>query len=327
MNRKTIFRSVCLLLPAVMVGAACLFGLASHADEVMKADTILSVSQASDENSQDNAVSETAQPEEPEPVSSEQPLKPASSVASQAESQSSVVSKTESQQPVKTSTADSQVASSAVSEPSVVLPASSLPEESMESKTEASQVSVTAVSRPEETTEVRQEPSVAEVSREVVIQPSQEIQEQSKVQPTESTEESQEESSTVITPESSIVPEPEESEKPSTVSEEPTGKYLDGTYRSVAEVDGTEEEGFLYDLEVTVTVSGGEITAITGKIKNDRSDDPSANEAYVKRAVKKLSERIIDSQGTNGVDVISNATYSADAVLKATAEALAQAER
>ena len=108
---------------------------------------------------------------------------------------------------------------------------------------------------------------------------------------------------------------------------EPTGGYIDGTYKAVAEVDGFEEEGFLYDLEITVTVSGGEITAITGRIKNDRSDDPEANEAYVRRAVKKLSDAIIIGQSTENVDVITNATYSSGAVLKATAEALSQAER
>ena len=108
---------------------------------------------------------------------------------------------------------------------------------------------------------------------------------------------------------------------------EPTGGYIDGTYKAVAEVDGFEEEGFLYDLEITVTVSGGEITAITGRIKNDRSDDPEANEAYVRRAVKKLSEAIIGGQSTENVDVITNATYSSGAVLKATADALSQAER
>jgi len=110
-------------------------------------------------------------------------------------------------------------------------------------------------------------------------------------------------------------------------SESPAGKYIDGTYNAVAEVDGMDEEGFLYNLEITITISGGELTSINGRIKNDRSEDPASNEAYVRRAVKKLSEVIIPKQDTDGVDIITNATYSSNAVLKATTAALAQAER
>lgn len=120
---------------------------------------------------------------------------------------------------------------------------------------------------------------------------------------------------------------PQVSEEISYASEIPAGRYTDGTYTAAAEVDGFEEEGFLYDLEVTVTISGGEIASINGRIINDRSEDPSSNEAYVRRAVKKLSDVIIANQGSDGVDVISNATYSSNAVLRAVSDALAQAER
>lgn len=210
-----------------------------------------------------------------------------------------------------------------MSERSIVSAASS--EDTAESEAQTSQVSLTGSTRQEEKTETGREQSAAEISREEVLQPSQKVQEQSKTQSVESTEESRQEPSVVQEPESTV-PEAEISEEASAEQEAPTGRYIDGTYKSVAEVDGVDEEGFLYDLEVTVTVSGGKITAITGKIKNDRSDDPSANEAYVRRAVKKLSESIIDGQGTNGVDVISNATYSSNAVLKAASEAIAQAD-
>ena len=331
MNRKIILHTLVLLLPAFAVAGACTFGLLSNSADMLKADRLAaSLAESTSESVQDSSapVLETAE-QEPTEVSQSSTgqsslLSSQKPTVSETENKPSAVSKAESKS-VSSSKAENssgQISErNEISRPSEI---SSVKELSEEYKAEPTDVRVSEISQAQ-----REQSNPSKEQSSQTASEGQSLPYEQSEKPAEpSVQESHEPS--VHEPSTKLVEHEESSETP-VVSDgsfaEPTGGYIDGTYKAVAEVDGFEEEGFLYDLEITVTVSGGEITAITGRIKNDRSDDPEANEAYVRRAVKKLSDAIIIGQSTENVDVITNATYSSGAVLKATAEALSQAER
>ena len=331
MNRKITLHTLALLLPAFAVAGACTFGLLSHSADTLKADRLTaSLAESTSESVPDSSapVSETAEAESTEVSQSSTGQSPLLSsqkpTVSETENKPSAVSKAESKS-VSSSKAENssgQISErNEISRPSEI---SSVKELSEEYKAEPTDVSESEISQAQREQSAPSKESSSQTASEGQSLP----YEQSEKPAEPSVQESHEPS--VHEPSTKLVEHEESSETP-VVSDgsfaEPTGGYIDGTYKAVAEVDEFEEEGFLYDLEITVTVSGGEITAITGRIKNDRSDDPEANEAYVRRAVKKLSDAIIIGQSTENVDVITNATYSSGAVLKATAEALSQAER
>ncbi len=319
MKGKKLIQLGCLLIPAVVVAAACSVGLGSNPIEVAPSQGSVPISADStvsthSENTEQPGQEESKISESTELPSTDESMSDNSKTASSVQQSSVQSSKTTSQ----TST-------------------SSQPTVKEQSQTSTSPKSTQNSVAPKENSQtVKQEtskaPSKTEVSK---AQPKAEASQATKPQtskPQSSKKPTQQQKPQASKPtESSIVQHSEvkqESQEPSVVvTPEPTGKYVDGTYKATVEVDGFAEEGFLYDLEVTVTVSGGEVANISGKIKNDRSEDPESNEAYVRRAVKKLSSTIIAKQDTNGVDAISNATYSSDAILKATATALAQAKR
>ncbi len=326
MNKK-IVQSVCLLLPAVVMGIACILGLSLHPADIIIPENTAEASRISSELTETTQTDSFSTEQTSLSESSDTPKTEISQAASskpdrQQESSSKNESSQVQEKPIQQSTPKAEISQENKSEETQISEISSVP-------TQTSMQEESSHTLVQETSQVQ--PS--DVSKTDTAKPSQTPPEQSSIQEVSRAAEPSHPESTQASSnpvqESSIQPiiKSEESEESSTVSEEPTGKYTDGTYQSTAEVDGMEEEGFLYDLEITVTISGGEIISISGKIKNDRSEDPSSNEAYVKRAVKKLSDSIIANQEINGVDVISNATYSSNAVLKATAEALAQAER
>ncbi|MEE3404778.1 MAG: FMN-binding protein [Acutalibacteraceae bacterium] len=331
MNRKITLHTLALLLPAFAVAGACTFGLLSHSADTLKADRLTaSLAESTSESVPDSSapVSETAEAESTEVSQSSTGQSPLLSsqkpTASETENNPSPVSKAldkVSPAPKAESSREQVSERNEISRPSEI---SSVKELSEEYKAEPTDVSESEISQAQREQSAPSKESSSQTASEGQSLP----YEQSEKPAEPSVQESHEPS--VHEPSTKLVEHEESSETP-VVSDgsfaEPTGGYIDGTYKAVAEVDGFEEEGFLYDLEITVTVSGGEITAITGRIKNDRSDDPEANEAYVRRAVKKLSDAIIIGQSTENVDVITNATYSSGAVLKATAEALSQAER
>ena len=331
MNRKIILHTLALLLPAFAVAGACTFGLLSHSADTLKADRLTaSLAESASESVPDSSapVLETAE-QEPTEVSQSSAgqnslLSSQKPTVSETENKPSAVSKAlDKVSPApKAENSSGQVSErNEISRPSEI---SSVKELSEEYKAEPTDVSESEISQAQREQSAPSKESSSQTASEGQSLP----YEQSEKPAEPSVQESHE--PPVHEPITKLVEHEESSETP-VVSDgsfaEPTGGYIDGTYKAVAEVDGFEEEGFLYDLEITVTVSGGEITAITGRIKNDRSDDPEANEAYVRRAVKKLSDAIIIGQSTENVDVITNATYSSGAVLKATAEALSQAER
>ena len=331
MNRKITLHTLALLLPAFAVAGACTFGLLSHSADTLKADRLTaSLAESTSESVPDSSapVSETAE-QEPTEVSQSSAgqnslLSSQKPTVSETENKPSAVSKAlDKVSPApKAENSSGQVSErNEISRPSEI---SSVKELSEEYKAEPTDVSESEISQAQ-----REQSDPSKESSSQTASEGQSLPYEQSEKPAEpSVQESHEPS--VHEPSTKPVEHEESSETP-VVSDgsfaEPTGGYIDGTYKAVAEVDGFDEEGFLYDLEITVTVSGGEITAITGRIKNDRSDEPEANEAYVRRAVKKLSEAIIGGQSTENVDAITNATYSSGAVLKATADALSQAER
>lgn len=89
--------------------------------------------------------------------------------------------------------------------------------------------------------------------------------------------------------------------------------YQDGVYRDLA-------EGHNDTVVVTLTVRGGRIEGL--EAENRSGVEPTE---YMRQAVEGMRERIIDKQGTQGVDAVSGATGSSQSILEAAAGTLAQA--
>lgn len=94
-----------------------------------------------------------------------------------------------------------------------------------------------------------------------------------------------------------------------TVSE--SGSYADGTYIGTG-------SGFVGQIKVQVTVSGGKISAIQVLETSDGSE-------YMSKA-KSLINSIVSSQSTN-VDAVSGATYSSSGIIEAVRNALSKAHK
>ena len=105
-------------------------------------------------------------------------------------------------------------------------------------------------------------------------------------------------------------------------------KIADGTYTGKASVaengDAENEDEFAgYDVSVEVSVSGHKITAVT--VSQDGV--PSESTSYIKKAINGTKKatgvpaQIVDAQSTD-VDVVSNATYSSNAIKAAVDNAL-----
>ncbi|RQD78444.1 MAG: FMN-binding protein, partial [Candidatus Syntrophonatronum acetioxidans] len=79
-----------------------------------------------------------------------------------------------------------------------------------------------------------------------------------------------------------------------------------------------EAEGAHDMIYVEVTMENGEIVSI--EVEHNETED------IVNPAFDELIPQIIEAQGTQGVDVISEATYSSEALFEAVEDALAKAE-
>ena len=95
------------------------------------------------------------------------------------------------------------------------------------------------------------------------------------------------------------------------VSSTASASYTDGTYEASA-------QGKAGDVPVTVTVSGGKITDVT-------VGDNSETEGIGTKAIEQLPSEIVEANGTDGVDGVSGATLTSNAILTAVSDALAQA--
>jgi uncharacterized protein with FMN-binding domain len=88
--------------------------------------------------------------------------------------------------------------------------------------------------------------------------------------------------------------------------------YLDGTYTAT-------EAGLLSDVTVTVTITGGQLTAI-------EADASGETPALGGAAAESLTAAILAAGTTDGVDAVSGSTYTSTAVLTAAANCLEQAK-
>ena len=116
-------------------------------------------------------------------------------------------------------------------------------------------------------------------------------------------------------PEGAVMEEPApEAEQPAEEAAAPVASdavYVDGTY----EAAGTGIGG---DVPVTVTVEGGAVTAV-------EVGENSETQGIGTNAIEQLPAAIVAANGVDGVNAVSGATVTSNAILSAVAEALAQA--
>ena len=93
-------------------------------------------------------------------------------------------------------------------------------------------------------------------------------------------------------------------------------KYTDGTFEGTSTENGFHGE----PLNVTVGVEGGKITSALVGENNETEGIGGA-------AMETLNEKVVEAQGTEGVDTVAGATYSSAAYLEAVNDALAKAAK
>ena len=112
------------------------------------------------------------------------------------------------------------------------------------------------------------------------------------------------------TPENSVTPEPTAAPEPTPV---PAGAYTDGTYTGIGEGnDGPDS------VQVTVTISGGQIVGATYFSYDD--------EEYVDTAWEGILGQVMGKQSADSVDTVSGCTYSSQGIIQAFRNALNQAK-
>ena len=346
MSLKKFLKFGACLLPTVIVAAVSAGGLLAHVPDyqAIQKDILGSFADVSLEKEEEQAGAASAADDESTPETAEVSAETDASSASSGQAVSSVSSlepNTSARPRSKTDSGSDRSKVSSVSRSSAVSsvseirtaqtsrPAEQSREVSVVSRPTDQSREVSAVSRPVETS--REVPAVsrpAETSRQVsvVSRPAEQSHEVSKVsRPTEESHqvsavsEPTEEHSIVTVSESSVEEEP--------VSEAPKGRYRDGTYTASADIaDDSPQEWFIYTLQVTVKVIDGAIASVNSSITWDADGDQSDNGHYVLAANRSLSGKIVEQQGTEGVDIVSGATYSSRGILSAVDEALRQAE-
>ena len=112
------------------------------------------------------------------------------------------------------------------------------------------------------------------------------------------------------TPENSVTPEPTAAPEPTPV---PAGAYTDGTYTGIGEGnDGPDS------VQVTVTISGGQIVGATYFSYDD--------EEYADTAWEGILGQVMGKQSADSVDTVSGCTYSSQGFIQAVRNALNQAK-
>ena len=109
--------------------------------------------------------------------------------------------------------------------------------------------------------------------------------------------------------------------------------YKDGDYEIVTTCNPDDSEDFEpYQLHVKVTIKNGVITAISD-VKGVGDDYDTSNNSFIKMAVSGNKsqtgavEQIIKKGTPDGIDAVSGATCSVNAIVKACKEALAKAKQ
>ena len=112
------------------------------------------------------------------------------------------------------------------------------------------------------------------------------------------------------TPENSVTPEPTATSEPTPV---PAGAYTDGTYTGIGEGnDGPDS------VQVTVTISGGQIVGATYFSYDD--------EEYADTAWEGILGQVMGKQSADSIDTVSGCTYSSQGIIQAFRNALNQAK-
>ena len=112
------------------------------------------------------------------------------------------------------------------------------------------------------------------------------------------------------TPENSVTPEPTATPEPTPV---PAGAYTDGTYTGIGEGnDGPDS------VQVTVTISGGQIVGATYFSYDD--------EEYADTAWEGILGQGMGKQSADSIDTVSGCTYSSQGIIQAFRNALNQAK-
>lgn len=112
------------------------------------------------------------------------------------------------------------------------------------------------------------------------------------------------------TPENSVTPEPTATPEP---TPEPAGAYTDGTYTGIGEGnDGPDS------VQVTVTISGGQIVGATYFSYDD--------EEYADTAWEGILGQVMGKQSADSIDTVSGCTYSSQGFIQAFRNALNQAK-
>lgn len=112
------------------------------------------------------------------------------------------------------------------------------------------------------------------------------------------------------TPENSVTPEPTATLEPTPV---PAGAYTDGTYTGIGEGnDGPDS------VQVTVTISGGQIVGATYFSYDD--------EEYADTAWEGILGQVMGKQSADSIDTVSGCTYSSQGIIQAFRNALNQAK-
>ncbi|MBQ9014531.1 MAG: FMN-binding protein [Firmicutes bacterium] len=105
---------------------------------------------------------------------------------------------------------------------------------------------------------------------------------------------------------------------------EPTYPYADGTYSIDVRVYADEDEDFDdYDMTVEITISEGKISGVTVASSNSSPSD----KAYIKRAQNGMKSKLVGRDSASGVDTVSGATCTSEAILDACRQALSQAKQ
>ena len=112
------------------------------------------------------------------------------------------------------------------------------------------------------------------------------------------------------TPENSVTPDPTATPEPTPV---PAGAYTDGTYTGIGEGnDGPDS------VQVTVTISGGQIVGATYFSYDD--------EEYADTAWEGILGQVMGKQSADSIDTVSGCTYSSQGIIQAFRNALNQAK-
>ena len=87
--------------------------------------------------------------------------------------------------------------------------------------------------------------------------------------------------------------------------------YTDGSYTATA-------AGYLSEVTVTVTITGGKVTGVT-------ADASGETPALGGAAAQQLAQQLTETGSTSGVDAVSGSTLTSNAVLAAMEDCMAQA--